>query len=112
MPDGVGHDHLDITQHRFACRMRQLFSDGLRDELGAQQDVVLGEMDVENGLAAVTVTFPESGVLFFDVSNPAQPQFLSRYRGSQCEALVSDVNCAPSSTSRPTARWRSSRPRR
>ncbi len=93
LPDGDGHDHLDITQHRFACRMRQVFFDGLGDELAAEPDVVLGEMDVKNGLAAVTVTFPESGVVFFDVSNPAQPEFLSWYRGSKCEGLVTDINC-------------------
>ncbi len=93
MPDGAGHDHLDVTQHRFACRMRQVFFDGLGDELAAEKDVVLGEMDVKNGLAAVTVTFPESGVLFFDVSDPATPEFLSWYRGSKCEGLVIDVNC-------------------
>jgi hypothetical protein len=93
MPDGEDHDHLDVGQHRFACGMRQVFFDGLSDELAARPDVVLGEMDVKNGLAAVTVTFPESGVVFFDVSDPAQPEFLSWYRGSECEALATDVNC-------------------
>ncbi|HSH23583.1 MAG TPA: hypothetical protein VK975_05925 [Acidimicrobiales bacterium] len=93
MPEGEGHDHLEIDQHRFACRMRQVSFDGLGEELGAQRDVVLGEMDVKNDLAAVTVTFPESGVLFFDVSDPAQPTFLSWYRGSKCEGLVTDINC-------------------
>ncbi|MDP8949814.1 MAG: hypothetical protein M3N00_06165, partial [Actinomycetota bacterium] len=48
MPDGDDHDHLDIDQHRFACRMRQVFFDGLGEELGARRDVVLGEMDVKN----------------------------------------------------------------
>ena len=93
VPEGAGHDHADVTQHRFECRMRQVFFDGLGDELGAQRDVVLGEMDVKNGLAAVVVTFPESGVLFFDVADPAQPKFLSWYRGAKCEAEVTDVNC-------------------
>ena len=93
MPEGALHDHRDVTEHRFSCRMRQVFFDGLRDELAAEEDVVLGEMDVKAGLAAVTVTFPESGVLFFDVSDPADPELLSWYRGSKCEALVTDVNC-------------------
>ncbi len=93
MPDGAGHDHLDTAGHRFSCRMRQVFFDGLDDELAAQNDVVLGEMDVKNGLAAVAVTFPEAGVLFFDVSDPAKPDFLSWYRGAKCEAAALDVNC-------------------
>ena len=93
MPEGEGHDHADLAQHRFRCRMRQVFFDSLGDELGARDDVVLGEMDVKNGLAAVAVTFPESGVLLFDVRKPAQPKFLSWYRGSECDQLVTDVNC-------------------
>lgn len=93
MPDGEDHAHLDAGQHHFACRMAQVFFDGLEDELAARPGVVLGEMDVQRDLAAVTVTFPESGVLFFDVSDPARPQFLSWYRASQCEGLVTDVNC-------------------
>lgn len=93
MPDGPGHDHGDITQHQFSCQMRQVYFDSLIDELAARNDVILGEMDVENDLAAVGVAFPESGVLFFDVSNPAAPVFKSWYRGSECEALVIDVDC-------------------
>ncbi len=93
MPDGPGHDHRDISQHRFSCRMREVFFDGLADELAEQNDVVLGEMDVKSDLAAVSVTFPESGVLFFDVSDPARPEFLSWYRGAQCEGALADVNC-------------------
>ena len=93
MPDGPGHDHADITQHQFACQMRQVFYDSLSDELAARNDVILGEMDVENDLLAVAVAFPESGVLFFDVSNPATPVFKSWYRGSECEAVVIDVDC-------------------
>ena len=93
MPDGPGHDHADISQHQFACQMRQVFYDSLSDELAARNDVILGEMDVENDLLAVAVAFPESGVLFFDVSNPATPVFKSWYRGSECEAVVIDVDC-------------------
>jgi hypothetical protein len=93
MPEGEGHDHTDLSQHRFRCRMRQVFFDSLTDELGARDDIVLGEMDVKNGLAAVAVTFPESGVVLFDVKKPAKPQFLSWYRGSECEQALMDVNC-------------------
>jgi len=93
MPEGEGHDHSNLAQHRFRCRMRQVFFDSLEDELGARQDVVLGEMDVKKGLAAVAVTFPESGVVLFDVKNPAKPRFLSWYRGSECEQAAMDINC-------------------
>ena len=67
MPEGGEHDHSNLAQHRFRCRMRQVFFDSLEDELGARKDVVLGEMDVKKDLAAVAVTFPESGVVLFDV---------------------------------------------
>jgi hypothetical protein len=93
MPGGEGHDHGDISQHQLSCQMRQVFYDSLSDELAARNDVILGEMDVENDLAAIAVAFPESGVLFFDVSNPASPVFKSWYRGSECEAVVIDVDC-------------------
>ena len=93
MPDQKGHDYLDITQHAFACRIRQVFFDGLADELAEQPDVVLGEMDVESGIAAVAVAYPESGVLFFDVANPAKPVFLSWYRGPKCETAIFDIDC-------------------
>lgn len=93
MPDGEGHDHLDITQHRFDCRVETAFFDSLLDGLAAEPDLILGEMDVESDLLAVAVAFPESGVLFFDVSNPAAPRFLSWYRGSKCEEVVVDVDC-------------------
>jgi hypothetical protein len=93
MPDGEGHDHLNIAQHRFACRATTAFFDPLVDELEAEQDVILGEVDVENDLLAIAVAFPESGVLFYDVSNPAEPVFQSWYRGSKCEEVVVDVDC-------------------
>src|SRR5687767_2335532 len=63
MPEGNGHDHANISQHRFRCRMRQVYFDSLKDELAAREDVVLGEMDVKKGLAIVAVTFPEAGFL-------------------------------------------------
>jgi hypothetical protein len=93
MPDGDGYDHDDVTLHRLKCRMEQVAFDSLRDELGACEDVMLGEMDVEAGLAAVGVAYPESGFLLFDVSDPSQPRFLSWYRGSECEGALIDVDC-------------------
>lgn len=93
MPDDPGHDHLDISQHEFSCGFEEVFFDGLADELAAQPDVMLGEIDIESDLLAIGVAFPESGVLFYDVSDPANPEFLSWYRGSQCEALYVDIDC-------------------
>ncbi|HWC31976.1 MAG TPA: hypothetical protein VG709_02490 [Actinomycetota bacterium] len=97
MPDGRGHDHLDITQHRFQCNARLAFFDPLLDELDegifGAQDAILGEIDIENDVLAIAVAFPESGVLFYDVQNPAEPEFIGWYRSSQCEELVFDVDC-------------------
>ena len=93
MPEGTGHDHFDIAQHQFACRMRTVAFDSLRDELGARNDIVLGEMDVKQDLAVVAVAYPEAGFLLFDVSDPAEPKFLSWYRGSECEGALADVDC-------------------
>jgi len=93
MPNGEEHDHLKVRQHRRGCRVRQVAFDSLRDELSARNDVVLGEMDVRKGLAAVAVAYPESGLLLFDVSNPARPRFLSWYRSSECEGALIDVDC-------------------
>lgn len=88
--DGSGHDHLDISQHHASCRMEQVAFLSLVDELGSE---VLGEMDIKAGIAAVAVTFPQAGILFFDVRDPRNPVFLSRYRSSECEGQVIDVNC-------------------
>ena len=93
MPAGEGHDHLDPLKHKFACRMEQVAFDSLEVELGERPDVTLGEMDVKGDLAVVAVAYPESGFLLFDVSNPAQPGFLSWYRSAQCEGVAIDVDC-------------------
>jgi len=93
MPVGKAHDHLDVTQHNFSCRFRQVFFDSLTDELADEPDVALGEMDVAGGVAAVAVAFPESGVLFFDVKDPSKPKFLSWFRATKCETVVIDVDC-------------------
>lgn len=93
MPAGEDHDHLAPGQHDFSCRMEQVAFDSLKVELAERPDVTLGEMDVKGDLAVVGVSYPESGFLLFDVSNPAQPGFLSWYRSAQCEGLAIDVDC-------------------
>jgi hypothetical protein len=93
MPTGSGHNHLNITQHNFGCRVALAFFDPLLDELDANPDVILGEMDIENDIMAILVAFPEAGVLFYDVSNPARPVFKSWYRHSKCEEVTIDVDC-------------------
>jgi hypothetical protein len=93
MPVGGGHDHKNINQHRFRCRMQQVAFLSLTEQLRGQPDAVLGEMDVKADIAAVAVAYPESGALFFDVSDPANPKFLSWYRGSECEQVIIDIDC-------------------
>lgn len=93
MPDGAGHDHTNISQHQLACRMRQAAFLSLKQELSSREDVVLGEMDVKADIAAVAIAFPQAGILFFDVSDPANPEFLSKYDGSECEGTLSDLDC-------------------
>jgi len=94
MPEGEGHDHQDVEQHRgLRCRIAQLAFLPLTEELAARPDVVLGEMDVKADIAAVSVVWPEGGILFFDVSDPARPRFLSWYRSSQCEGAAIANNC-------------------
>ena len=97
MPEGAGHDHQDPAQHRtLACRIEQLSSDSLKDELtdsGFPENAVLGEMDVKADIAAIAVTYPVAGILFFDVSDPAAPEFVSAYKGRACDAQPIDINC-------------------
>jgi hypothetical protein len=94
MPEGSGHEHLNIDQHKFACRVALAFFDPLLPgELSQNPDVILGEMDIESNIMAIAVAFPESGVLFYDVSNPSNPVFKSWFRWSRCEEVVVDVDC-------------------
>ena len=93
MPVGDGHNHSDIKQHAFACRMEQVAFASLTEQLKDRPNVILGEMDVKADIAAVAITYPQGGVLFFDVSDPAKPQFLSRYNATECDQLLEDVNC-------------------
>ena len=85
MPEGDDHDHDDPAPHQgFRCRMRQVAFAPLMEELGGMENAKLGEMDVEADVAAVAVQEPEGGALFFDVSDPANPKFLSRYVHATC----------------------------
>ena len=95
MPEGEGHNHQDIEQHRnLSCRMKQVAFNPLKEELkGEMADVVLGEMDVKADIAAVSIIYPRSGILFFDVKDPANPKFLSLYRDSTCESVAFANNC-------------------
>ena len=94
MPEGEGHDHQNIEQHRgLSCGMKQSAFLPLVEELKDRPDVVLGEMDVKADIAAVSVIYPEGGILFFDVSDPANPKFLSWYRDTNCESVALANNC-------------------
>ncbi|MDQ3740920.1 MAG: hypothetical protein M3389_08260, partial [Actinomycetota bacterium] len=94
MPEGEDHDHQDVTQHRnLRCRIEQVAFLPLTKELEARPDVALGEMDVKKDVAAVSVIFPEGGLLLFDVSDPAKPKFKSWYRSTQCEGVAFANNC-------------------
>jgi hypothetical protein len=93
MPIGEGHNHSDIKQHAFSCRMEQVAFASLTAQLKDRPNVILGEMDVKAGIAAVAITYPQGGVLFFDVSDPADPTFLSRYDATECDQLLEDINC-------------------
>lgn len=93
MPIGDGHNHSDISQHKFACRMEQVAFESLTAQLKDRPNVILGEMDIKADIAAVAITYPQGGVLFFDVSDPAKPRFLSRYNATECDQLLEDINC-------------------
>lgn len=93
MPVGDDHNHADISQHEFSCRMKQVAFESLTAQLKDRPNVILGEMDVKADIAAVAITYPQGGVLFFDVSDPAKPRFLSRYDATECDQLVMDINC-------------------
>ena len=93
MPIGEGHKHDDIASHAFRCRMEEVAFLSLKQQLGDRENVILGEIDVQKDLAAVSVTYPRAGVLFFDVSDPAKPKYLSRWDGTECDQLVIDINC-------------------
>ena len=93
MPTDGGHDHTDIASHALKCRMEQASILSLREQLKDRPNLILGEMDVKADIAAVAITYPQGGVLFFDVSDPSKPTFLSRYNATECDQLLQDINC-------------------
>jgi len=93
MPVGDGHRHSDVAAHDFACRMKQVSYVPLLDQLKDRPNVILGEMDVKADIAAIEITYPQAGVLFFDIADPAKPKFLSRYDATECDQLLMDINC-------------------
>ena len=93
MPLGDGHRHDKIEDHAFSCRMEQVAFSSLTDQLKDRPNLILGEMDVKADIAAVAITYPQGGVLFFDVSDAAKPKFLSRYNATECDQLLMDINC-------------------
>ena len=118
MPEGNGHDHTKPEQHdNLACRIEQVASDSLKDELAGggnplkqfPPDSVLGEMDVKKDIAAIAITYPNAGILFFDVSDPASPEFLSATRAAPVTHSRSTSTAAHSPTFPSTARSHSSR---
>jgi hypothetical protein len=88
MPEGEDHDHNEPSQHQgLYCRIKRVaFLPLTAGELadGLSEDSKLGEMDVKGDIAAVAVQEPVGGVLFFDVSDPSKPRFLSRYVHAAC----------------------------
>jgi hypothetical protein len=93
MPVGDGHNHEAMAEHKFACRMEQVSFLPLTGELANRPNVILGEIDIKADIAAVAITYPQAGVLFFDVSDAAKPRYLSRYDATECDQLLEDINC-------------------
>lgn len=93
MPVGAQHNHGDVKSHALRCRMEQVSFLSLREQLKDRPNLILGEMDVKADIAAVAITYPQGGVLFFDVSDPSKPRYLSRYNATECDQLLQDINC-------------------
>jgi hypothetical protein len=86
MPNAEDHDHNEPSQHRgLYCRIRQVaFLPLTGSELTGVENSKLGEMDVKAGIAAVAIQEPIGGAMFFDVSDPAHPKYLSTYLHAEC----------------------------
>ncbi|MGH2831038.1 MAG: LVIVD repeat-containing protein [Actinomycetota bacterium] len=90
MPEGQSHDHTDAAQHGFACRVRTLASLDLRGAI--PEPMLFGEIDAAGTTVAMATAFPQAGFVLLDVSDPARPALLSRYRDARCETR-SDLDC-------------------
>jgi hypothetical protein len=99
MPEGSGHDHSDPAQHQFACGVELVAYRGLTKEI--PEPMQFGEVDVAHGIAVMATSFPEAGFVVFDVSNPRNPVFRSRFRSTRCE-LETDVDCGADVKLHPT----------
>ena len=98
MPEGDDHEHNEPAQHQgLSCRIERasflpLTNGEFVDPLAPNSK--LGETDVKGDILAVAVQEPVGGALFFDVSDPAKPRFLSSYAhaacalGSNCGAYI------------------------
>ncbi|HEX9696069.1 MAG TPA: hypothetical protein VGB64_07135 [Actinomycetota bacterium] len=102
MPEGLGHDHDDPTQHRFECRLRAAATLDLRDAVPEPQ--MFGELDIAGDIVVMATTFPDAGFVVFDISDPLAPQLLSRFRGPHCET-ASDLDCGADVKVTPDARY-------
>ena len=92
MPAAEGHDHLDVTAHKFSCGVTKTFFDPLTTVLD-DRPIVTGEMDVKGDLMVIATAYPESGFLLYDIKDPAKPVLLSHYRGNECEQVLIDIDC-------------------
>lgn len=91
MPEADGHDHLDPSQHRFACGLLQVAFTDLEDLV--PEPVNFGELDVAGGIVVMAIAYPDAGFVVFDASDPVNPIALARFRGPRCETVVIDVDC-------------------
>lgn len=102
LPDGDGHDHADPTQHRFECALRAVATLDLKDAVPEPE--LFGEIDLAGDIAVMATTFPEAGFVVLDVSDPATPVVLSRFRGEKCNIKI-DIDCGADVKLTPDARY-------
>lgn len=102
MPQGAGHDHTDPTQHRFECELHAAATLDLKDTVPEPE--LFGEIDLAGDIAVMATTFPQAGFVVLDVSDPAAPVVLSRFRGGACNPKV-DIDCGADVKVTPDARY-------
>ncbi|MHB8604009.1 MAG: LVIVD repeat-containing protein [Thermoplasmatota archaeon] len=98
-PEGTGHDHSANTQHAFASAIDLVgHTDpgpavaspiprvGIRADLDAvgadSSGAEFGEVDVLNGYAVQAVISAPSGIVIYDVSDPANPVAVGRWNAN------------------------------
>lgn len=102
MPQGAGHDHADPTQHRFECGLRAAATLDLKNAVPEPE--LFGEIDVAGDIGVMATTFPQAGFVVLDLSDPAAPVVLSRFRGGACNPRV-DIDCGADVKLTPDARY-------